>query len=87
MISSYDKVVTMIKLLYSLLTLKCAFRHCSISKNVDVAEISKWKNEKKDAKIAKMTNLMTSLSDDDVILRSFYIARAACQTFIFHVWA
>ena len=53
MISSYDKVVTMIKLLYSLLTLKCAFVYCSISKNVEVTEISKWKNDKKAQKSQK----------------------------------
>ena len=43
----------MIQLLSSLLTSKCVFVFCSISKNVEVTEISKWKNDKKVQKSQK----------------------------------
>ena len=43
----------MIKLLSGLLTSKCVFVYCSISKYVEVTEISKWKNDKKTQKSQK----------------------------------
>ena len=43
----------MMKLLSSLPTSKFAFVYCSISKNVEVTEISKLKNDKKAQKSQK----------------------------------
>ena len=40
---------------------------------------------KKTRKIAKMTNLMTSQSDDDVIGGTSNLSKATCQTIIFHM--
>ena len=40
----------------------------------------------KSQKIEKITNLMTSLSDDDVIGGTSNLSEATCQSIIFHIW-
>ena len=67
MIMSYDKLLTWYHLLTSLLACYLGVFYCSIFKNVDVPSTSKLKKTRKNA---KMTNLMTSQSDDDVITES-----------------
>ena len=40
----------------------------------------------KSQKIEKMTNLMTSQSDDDVIGATSNLSEDTCQSIIFHIW-
>ena len=71
MITSQDKILTLCYLFISLLTVNTSVVCSSILKNLGVTLITKWKNHKKSK---KMSNFMTSLSDDDVITKSFSIA-------------
>ena len=82
MISSYDKVLTLCQILASLLTSVFYVVCSSIFKNVGMTLITKWKNRKKSK---KLPNLMTSLSDDDVITQSLFISECTCQTIIFQM--
>ena len=82
MISSYEKVLTLCQILACLLPWYLGVFYCSIFKNVDVPSTSKLKKTRKNA---KMTNLMTSLSDDDVITESFYMYQCTCQRIIFQM--